>query len=134
MGPDTAALDTAEMHGPGNLEVLDVPPIDFVKTREPGGRKILVMVQPVPRLLIGIEQTLRCNVVGVSGISVGHTSGCGKPPRQHACAHNSTAAFEACHGCISYDVTVPCDVFFCIECPTYSGGCSMLKAIACYAP
>src|SRR5258708_1006756 len=71
------------MHGPGNLEVLDIPAVDFVQAREPGRRKILVMVQPVARLLIGIKQALWCNVVRASGRS---------------------AAFQACHGCSSFDV------------------------------
>src|ERR1700730_5043593 len=91
------------MHGPGNLEVLDIPAVDFVQAREPGGRKILVMVQPVARLLIGIKQALWCNVVRASGRSVGYASSRGKHDRKDASVHNRSAAFEACHGCSSFD-------------------------------
>src|ERR1700726_3739988 len=89
------------MHGPGNLEVLDISAVDFVQAREPGCRKILVMVQPVACLLIGIKQALWCNVVRARGRSVGYAGSRGKHDRKHASANERSAAFEACHGCSS---------------------------------
>src|SRR3984893_16483085 len=102
------------MHGPGNLEVLDIPAVDFVQARKPGRRKILVMVQPVACLLIGIKQALWCNVVRARGRSVGYAGSRGKHDRKHASANERSAAFEACHGCSSLCF------YFCSVCPTYS--------------
>src|ERR1700732_81091 len=103
------------MHGPGTLEVLDIPAVDFVQAREPGCRKIFVMVQPVACLLIGIKQALWCNVVRARGRSVGYAGSRGKHDRKHASANERSAAFQACHG------VPPLMFLFCRACPTYSG-------------
>ncbi len=67
MGPDAAALDTGEVHGPGDFQVLDVVAVDVLQGGEPVRREVLVMMQPVARLLVDIEQPLRRHLVGGPG-------------------------------------------------------------------
>jgi len=64
MGPDAAALDAGKVHGPCDLEVLDVALVDVRKAGKAGGGKILVVVKPVAGLLVRIEQTLRSDLIG----------------------------------------------------------------------
>jgi hypothetical protein len=63
MAPDAAALDAAEVHGPGDLQVLHVIAVDLLQTGEPVSRVILMMMKPVARLLVDVEQPFLIDLV-----------------------------------------------------------------------
>src|SRR4051794_35725951 len=63
MAPDAAAFDAAEVHGPGDPEVLHVISVDLLESREPVSRIILMMMKPVTRFLLDVEQPFLIDLV-----------------------------------------------------------------------
>ena len=64
MRPDAAALDTAKLQRPGDMQILDVVLVDLLQRREPLCGVILVVSEPIPRIGIGLEQPVRRHLVG----------------------------------------------------------------------
>ncbi len=91
MAPDAAAFDTAEMHGPGDLQVLHVIAVDLLQRGEPVSRVILMMMKPVARLLVDVEQPFLIDLVCSGDCQCAHHA-CGSTcydkqtsSRQHFC-------------------------------------------------
>ena len=63
MRPDAPALDAAKLHGPGDVQALDVGGVDLVQVGEAVRREVLVMQQPVPLLLVCVHQAVLRHLV-----------------------------------------------------------------------
>ena len=97
MGPDAAAFDAAKVHRPCDLKVLHIVPVDILESGKPGRREVLVMMKPVARLLVCVEQPVGGDLIRCAG---GH--GAGKTDsrdhsRQHGCPHEGSMVRKTCH-------------------------------------
>src|SRR6476646_11690821 len=55
MRPHPAALNSAKVHRPRDLEILDIALVYLSQAGEAGRRIVLVMLQPIARFAIGID-------------------------------------------------------------------------------
>src|SRR6266704_888404 len=97
MGPDAAAFDAAKVHRPCDLEVLHIVLVDILETGKPGRRDVLVVVEPVARLLVCIEQPVVGDLIRRAGGQGAGKTGSRDHRRQHGCPHEGSLVRETRH-------------------------------------
>jgi hypothetical protein len=98
MGPDAAALDTAKMHCPCDLEVLHIVPVNILEAGKPGRREVLVMKEPVARLLVRVEQPVVSDLIRCAGGQGGGKADSRNHGCEHGCPHEGSMILETFHG------------------------------------